>query len=90
MSKLEDIIEVVKTQAGLTDPDQIALVSRIVANAMSLAARAAAGENVDEDMAVVRATALNLSEHARNVLGRNILLFVQETVSQVLTRVLIA
>lgn len=90
MNGIEDIVEIVKKQAGLTDPEHIALVSRVVTHSTALAARSAAGENVDEDMAVLRATALNLSEHARNVLGRNVLLFVQETVASVLTRVLIA
>ena len=90
MNGLDDIVEIVKKQAGLTDPEQIALVSRVVANSTALAARAAAGEKVDEELVIVRATALNLSEHARNVLGRNVLLFVQETVASVLTRVLLA
>ena len=90
MIKLEDIIGLARDASGLTDPEQIALLSRVITSTAELTVRAAAGENVDEDAAILRATALNLSEHTRNVIGRNVLAYVQEMVSMLLTKVLVA
>ena len=41
----------------------------MAADATQLQARATAGEDVQQEIAVVQATALNLSEHVRNLIG---------------------
>ena len=72
MNDLRDTLDAIKRDAGLTDPKQIELVARVAVDFTQLQARAAAGENVDKEIAVVAATALNLSEHVRNVMSQQL------------------
>ena len=60
-------------QAGVTDPQILELAIRTTLDASQLQARAAAGEDVEKEIAIVQATALNLSEHVRNLIGNWIL-----------------
>mgnify|MGYP003451220999 FL=1 len=56
-------------QAGVTDPQILELSVRVALDASQLQARATAGEDVQQEIAIVQATALNLSEHVRNLIG---------------------
>ena len=87
---LQEIIEQIKTESGLTNPAQIEIMSRTITRATELGSRQLAGEDVSEELAIVKATALNLSEHVRNVALEKTLSFVQQTVTAVLTKALIA
>lgn len=70
---IEDTLRQIQAEAGFTDPEQIALVARVTLDAAQLQARAMGGENVEGELAIVTATAANLSEHVRNVIGRHLL-----------------
>jgi hypothetical protein len=70
---LGDALKQIQAEAGFTDPAQVALVARVTMDAGQLQARAMAGEDVASELDVVAATAANLSEHVRNVIGRHLL-----------------
>lgn len=69
MNDLQAVIDRIKTDLGATDPERLALVSRLTIDAAGLQARALAGEDVTQEMAIVAATAGNLDHHARGVIG---------------------
>lgn len=89
MNDVRELVARIQREAGLTDPEQIAMLARTATRAIELTARAAAGENVEEDIATVRATALNLSERAQFALTSNVLAWVTTLATNVLTRLLI-
>lgn len=70
---LADTLKAIQAEAGLTDPHQVALVARVTLDAGQLQARSMAGEDVAKELDIVAATAANLSEHVRNVIGRHLL-----------------
>lgn len=72
MTDIRSVLDTIKRDAGLTDQAQIALVSRVTVDFAQLQARAAAGEDVAEELKVVTATALNLSENVRNVMANQL------------------
>lgn len=72
MTDIRSVLDTIKRDAGLTDPAQIALVSRVTVDFAQLQARAASGEDVAEELKVVTATALNLSENVRNVMANQL------------------
>ncbi len=72
VTDIRSVLDTIKRDAGLTDPAQIALVSRVTVDFAQLQARAAAGEDVAEELKVVTATALNLSENVRNVMANQL------------------
>jgi hypothetical protein len=71
------LVERIKAGVGLRDPKAVELAVRVGLDLTALQARAAAGEDVERELGITRASALNLSEHARNVIGREVLAFVQ-------------
>lgn len=73
---LQELIEKVKRESGLTDPEHIAMLARLTVRSAELVAAQAIGENVDDEIAIVKATALNLTEHAKSVLSANVLSFI--------------
>lgn len=72
MTDIRSVLDTIMRDAGLTDPAQIALVCRVTVDFAQLQARAAAGEDVAEELKVVTATALNLSENVRNVMANQL------------------
>lgn len=88
--KIEELIERIKADSGLTSPEDLALVARVAARAIELGGRAAAGEDVSEELAIVKATALNLSERAKVAISTNVLAFIQGTFTNVITKLLLA
>lgn len=86
---LEAILENIKNEAGLTDPAQIELLARTITRTAELTTRKLAGEDVEEELAIVKATALNLSAHVRNVAFEHALSYVHSIVTGVLTRALV-
>jgi hypothetical protein len=64
-----EILEKIQRDAGYTDPEQIMLVARVLTDTTALQARALAGEDVAGELAIVAATAANLDEHLRGVVG---------------------
>lgn len=65
-----EVLEAIQKGAGYKDPEQIALVARVMTDATALQARSMAGEDVEAEMAIVAATAANLDEHLRGVVGQ--------------------
>ena len=72
MTSINDVLESIKRDAGLTDPKQIELVARVTVDFTQLQARAAAGEDVAEELAIVNATAMNIAENVRNVMANQL------------------
>ncbi len=70
---IADTLRAIQAEAGLKDPAQVALVARVTLDAGQLQARAMAGEDVAKELDVVAATAANLAEHVRNVIGKHLL-----------------
>lgn len=62
-----EILEALQRDAGYTDPEQILLVARVLTDFTGLQARALAGEDVSQEIAIVNATTANLDEHLRGV-----------------------
>lgn len=89
MNEIEAMLERIKRDAGLTDPDQIELVARTATTATALAARASLGENVEEELEKVKAITLNLEENVRRVAGLQISLYLQSFVAGVLGKLLL-
>lgn len=84
MRSHKDLLEAIKSASGIKDPVVQALLVRVATDVTAVQARAAAGENVDREMMVVRATAGNLDEHARNVIGQQVLAWTQGLLAKAL------
>lgn len=69
----EATLERIRRSVGVRDPEMVALAVRIAGDAAQLQMRSLAGEDVAKEIKFVEASALNLSEHARNILGRELL-----------------
>ena len=87
--QLEELAERVKRESGLTDPDQIAIAVRVTLRSAELGARAAMGEDVQKEQDILHATTLNLTDHVKNVIGRNVQSFLVTIITGVLTKVLV-
>lgn len=72
---LQDLLDRIKSDSGIQDPDRIALLTRVTMDAATLQARAAAGIDVSKEMLVLQATAANLDEKARQVITTNFTLW---------------
>lgn len=83
-NELQQLLERIRQQSGLTDPDRVTLLARVSTDAAWLHSRALAGEDVTAEMAILKATAANLDEHARGVVGTQLLAFVQGLISRAL------
>lgn len=79
----EATLERIKRSVGVRDPALVALAVRVAADAAQLQARAAVGEDVSGEVKVVEASALNLSENARNVVGRELLGFLTSVLTKI-------
>lgn len=79
----DDLVERIKAGVGLRDPLAVELAVRVGLDLAALQARAAAGEDVEREIGITRASALNLSEHARDVIGRELLSFLQGVIARV-------
>lgn len=86
---LEELVEKVRTESGLTDPEQIGIMVRVTLRTAELGARAAMGEDVQKEQDILHATTLNLSEHVRNIIGANVQSFLVTKVTEVLTKILV-
>ena len=86
MNDVEEIIQTLLRRATIDDPHQQELIARTMTRAIELSARAAAGEDVDDELQVVRATALNLTEFVRQQARSLILGHVQNQILAALTR----
>ena len=82
----EEIIQTLLRRATIDDPDQQALIARTMTRAIELSARAAAGEDVEAEIKIVEATALNLTEFVRQQARSLILGHVQNQILAALTR----
>lgn len=79
-----EILEKLQQDAGYTDPAQIMLVARVLTDTVALQGRALAGENVDSELAIVKATAANLDEHLRGVVGQWYFAWTQDLLAKAL------
>lgn len=86
---LEELVERVKSESGLTDPAQVGIMVRVTLRTAELAARAALGEDVQKEQDILHATTLNLSEHVRNIIGSNVQSFLVTKLTGVLTKILV-
>ncbi len=66
-------LERIRRSVGVRDPQMVELAVRVAADLGQLQLRSQLGEDVAKDLAIAQASVLNLSEHARNVLGRELL-----------------
>lgn len=80
----KEILEQIQRDAGYTDPEQILLVARILTDTTALQARSLAGEDVSEELAIVQASAANLDEHLRGVVGQAWLAWTQTLLAKAL------
>ncbi len=83
---INQLVEKIKREVGLNDPRMNLMLVSIVNDTVTLGARAAAGENVDKDVLIVKATALNLADRDRQIVVTNIMTFFQNVLIGVLSR----
>lgn len=81
---LKALLQRIAADSGVTDPEKLMLVSRVTVDAAALQARALAGENVEAEVQVVLATAVNLDEHVRKVISVNLASWLQELLARAL------
>jgi hypothetical protein len=81
VSQLDDLVERVRTGVGARNPEHVALAIRVATDITVLQGRASLGEDVAAEMAHARAAALQLTEHGRNVIGREVIAFVQNVIA---------
>lgn len=81
---LRDLLEAIKAKLGAKDPATLELVVRVTMDATALQARSLAGENVQGEIAILQATAANLDEHARTVIGQALLAFCTQLLGKAL------
>lgn len=86
MSDVERLVSDILAVARIEDPQQRELLARTATRAVELATRAALGENVDAELAIVDATAKNFSTFVRRQTGDLILAFVQRQIFGALTK----
>lgn len=79
-----ELLERIQRDAGLTDPEQILLVSRIINRAAFLQGRSMAGEDVAAELKHVEAQAANLDQHVRGVVQNVYLSWTQELLARAL------
>jgi hypothetical protein len=84
VNDLAQLLERIKAKTGIQDPERLLLVTRVGFDYAALQARAMAGENVTEELAIVAATAANLDEHARGVIGTEFLAWTQGLLAKAL------
>lgn len=82
----EATLERIRRSVGVRDPQMVELAVRVAVDAGQLQVRAHLGEDVAVATGEVEASVLNLSEHARNVLGRELL----ASFTSVLTKIALA
>ena len=82
----DEALERIRRSVGVRDPEMVALAVRVAADAAQLQVRAQVGEDVASEVAIVAASVQNLTEHARNVVSRELL----AVVTSVLTKVALA
>lgn len=76
------------TRSRITDPEQIALVSRTTIDYAALSARAMSGEDVSEEIAIAEATAMNLDRATRKNIGDALVTFLNNAAHGVLVNLL--
>lgn len=84
---LRKLQEDILSDVGAHDPERQALVARVTANTLRLQAMQLAGQNVDHEMAIVKATAANLSEAARNAIANRLMTFAEDLIGAALLRI---
>lgn len=84
MNDLKARLEAIKAEAGLQNPERIALLARITLDAAALQARAAAGEDVSGELLHVAAQAANLDETARQIVGKHLMGLATDVLSKAL------
>lgn len=89
VSDLEAMLERIKRDSGINDPEQVAMLARTATKATELAARSALGEDVEDEMQKLKAIALNLDENVRRVAGMQIALYLQSFFAGILTKLLL-
>lgn len=82
------VVERIKSRTGITDPDMIALISRVTVRYGELQTRALAGENVEQELAIVEATAMSLDSATRRVIGEELQQSAVTIIAGVLTKLL--
>lgn len=78
------VLEKIQADAGLKDPATVLLVSRVLVDFSALQVRAAAGEDVTSELAVIAATTANLDENVRKVVTLNFQTWLQNLLAQAL------
>lgn len=66
MSDIQELLNRVRERAGTDDPELLNLVARVAQTATILVARAAVGEDVEREMAHLKAQTSNLSADLLN------------------------
>lgn len=87
--QIQALVDKIKVEAKLNDPAQVQLVTQLTLDSSVLAARAAAGEDVSTEAKFLKASLLNIAEHARDVVANNIMAFFTTVISNVLARALL-
>lgn len=82
---LDDLVARVRVGVGALDPAIVALAIRVATDLAFLQGQASMGQGVEGELKIARASALNLSEHARDVVGREVLAFVQGIIAKVVS-----
>ena len=82
---LDDLVERVRVGLGARDPATVALAIRVATDLAMLQGQVAMGQDVEDELKIARASALNLTEHARDVVGREVLAFVQGILARVIS-----
>lgn len=78
--ELTKVLRDVADALGQDDPARLEMLSRIMADVAALQVRALAGEDVDQELRIVRASAANLDERVRRVASEHLMLWMQRLI----------
>ena len=81
MEKFPELFERLKTHTSLHDPAKQEIVAQLVADSAQLAFRAAAGEDVDRELAHVKSQAMNLGREERAFLSAELATWITKTIA---------
>ncbi len=74
----------------ITDPERIALVTRVATDYAALSARALAGEEIAKELAIADATTKNLERELKQAIGNNLSMWISSTLQGVLVNLVSA
>lgn len=86
---LSVVIGKIIIDSKITDPEHIALVTRVTTDYASLSSRAIGGEDVAAELAIVEASIANIDAATRKAIGTNLSLWISTMLQGILVQLVI-